>query len=212
MRDWLLYLVLAGALAFAVSSWWGVRRLKAKHTRSAVWEETHNPGLVKQRVAVVINPIKSRSAEARGEAAQAVSVEQFSEMQAQGAFALSWFANGLHYGIPGEIDQWLAEGHDVLINGSRGHLPQARERYPDLLVVLLSVDQVVLRERLLARGRESAQEIEARLSRNAQFADDLLAAAGTANASSILLLDNSGALEQTVARLLQRLDREHVCA
>ncbi len=49
MRDWLLYLVIAGALVFAVSSWWGVRRLKAKHTRSAVWEETHNPGLVGRR-------------------------------------------------------------------------------------------------------------------------------------------------------------------
>lgn len=160
----------------------------------------------------IVRRVITRSAEAKGEAAQAVSVEAFAQMQEQGAFALSWSANGLHYGIPREIDLWLAEGHDVLINGSRGHLPQARERYPDLLVVLLSVDQVVLRERLLARGRESAQEIEARLSRNAQFADDLLAAAGTANASSILLLDNSGALEQTVARLLQRLDREHACA
>ncbi|NBB12679.1 phosphonate metabolism protein/1,5-bisphosphokinase (PRPP-forming) PhnN [Pseudomonas sp. SLFW] len=160
----------------------------------------------------IVRRVITRSAEAKGEAAQAVSVEQFAEMQAQGAFALSWFANGLHYGIPNEIDQWLADGHDVLINGSRGHLPQARARYPDLWVVLLSVDQVVLRQRLLARGRESAQEVEARLSRNAQFADDLLAAAGPANGASILLLDNSGALEQTVARLLQRLDREHACA
>ena len=66
MRDWLLYLVIAGALVFAVSSWWGVRRLKAKHTRSAVWEETHSPGPGRQKVAVVLNPIKAKSAEARG--------------------------------------------------------------------------------------------------------------------------------------------------
>src|SRR6478736_6467559 len=65
MRDWLLYLVIAGALAFAVSSWWGVRRLKAKHTRSAVWEDTHHPGLERQKVAVVLNPIKARASEAR---------------------------------------------------------------------------------------------------------------------------------------------------
>lgn len=65
MRDWLLYLIIAGVLAFAVSSWWGVRKLKAKHTRSAVWEETHSPGQGQQRVAVVMNPIKSRSDEAR---------------------------------------------------------------------------------------------------------------------------------------------------
>jgi ribose 1,5-bisphosphokinase len=160
----------------------------------------------------IVRRVITRSAEAKGEAAQAVSVEQFAEMQAQGAFALSWSANGLHYGIPNEIDQWLAHGHDVLINGSRGHLPQARAQYPDLLVVLLSVDQGVLRERLLARGRESAQEIEGRLSRNAQFADDLLATASSTQGASILLLDNSGALEQTVVRLLQRLDREHACA
>ena len=60
MRDWLLYLVIAGALVFAVSSWWGVRRLKAKHTRSAVWEETHSPGPGRQKVAVVLNPIKAK--------------------------------------------------------------------------------------------------------------------------------------------------------
>ncbi|MFJ3485047.1 phosphonate metabolism protein/1,5-bisphosphokinase (PRPP-forming) PhnN [Pseudomonas sp. NPDC090202] len=155
----------------------------------------------------IVRRVITRSAEAVGEAAQAVSVERFNEMQAQGAFALSWSANGLHYGIPQEIDLWLADGHDVLINGSRGHLAQARARYPDLLVVLLDVEQVVLRRRLLARNRETSGEIEARLARNAQFANDLLA-----DHPSAMLLDNSGALEQTVSRLLQRIDREHACA
>jgi len=65
MRDWLLFLVIAGVLAFAVSSWWGVRRLKAKHTRSAVWEETHSPEQGRQKVAVVMNPIKAKAEEAR---------------------------------------------------------------------------------------------------------------------------------------------------
>ncbi len=65
MRDWLIYLIIAGVLAFAVSSWWGVRRLKARHTRSAVWEQTHSPGIGQQKVAVVLNPIKAKSAEAR---------------------------------------------------------------------------------------------------------------------------------------------------
>ncbi|TDV72462.1 phosphonate metabolism protein/1,5-bisphosphokinase (PRPP-forming) PhnN [Pseudomonas sp. LP_7_YM] len=152
----------------------------------------------------IVRRVITRSAEAKGEAAQAVSVEDFDLMQAQGKFALSWFANGLHYGIPKEIDLWLSEEHDVLINGSRGHLSQARARYPDLLVVLLNVDQAVLRERLLTRGRESVEEIKARLSRNAQFSDDLLA-----DNPTIILLDNSGALEQTVASLLQRIDRAH---
>jgi len=155
----------------------------------------------------IVRRVITRSAEAVGEAAQAVSVEQFTQMQAQGDFALSWHANGLYYGIPKEIDEWLASGLNVLINGSRGHLPQARERYPDLMAVLLTVDQAVLRQRLLARGRESIEDIEARLARNAQFAEKLLA-----GDPGLVLLDNSGALETTVARLLQHIDGESACA
>jgi len=160
-----------------------------------------------ERGCRIVRRVITRSAEAKGEAAQAVSVEQFLKMQDQGAFALSWFANGLHYGIPVEVDQWLAQGHDVLINGSRGHLPQARERYPDLLAVLLTVDQAVLRQRLLARGREAVEQIDERLARNAQFASQLLA-----NDAAVFLLDNSGPLTGTVARLIYHLDRQRVCA
>ncbi|RMS82332.1 Ribose 1,5-bisphosphate phosphokinase PhnN, partial [Pseudomonas savastanoi] len=90
-----------------------------------------------QRNCRVVRRVITRSAEAVGEAAQAVTVEQFEQMRERGAFALSWQANGLHYGIPIEIDQWLLEGHDVLINGSRAHLQKAQMRYPTLLAVLL---------------------------------------------------------------------------
>jgi len=155
----------------------------------------------------IVRRVITRSAEATGEAAQAVSVERFEALQAEGAFALDWFANGLHYGIPIEIDQWLAEGQDVLINGSRGHLAQARARYPHMSVVLLTVDQAVLRERLQRRARESAEDIETRLARNAQFTQGLLA-----DDPELIVLDNSGPLEQTVGRLMQHLERADVCA
>ncbi|UVJ39710.1 diacylglycerol kinase family protein [Arthrobacter sp. CJ23] len=65
MSDWILYVILAGGVVFAASSWWGVRRLKARHSRSAVREESHKPGPGLQKVAVVINPVKSKSDEAR---------------------------------------------------------------------------------------------------------------------------------------------------
>ena len=155
----------------------------------------------------VVRRVITRSAEAVGEAAQAVTVEQFLSMQGQGDFALSWQANGLHYGIPREIDEWLAQGLDVLVNGSRGHLPEARQRYPDLLAILLSVNDSTLRQRLLARGRESVTDIEARLKRNSRFAVELLAVD-----PQVFVLDNSGALEQTTATLLQRIAREPACA
>jgi ribose 1,5-bisphosphokinase len=156
----------------------------------------------------IVRRVITRSAEAVGEAALAISVDEFAALQAQGAFALSWQANGLSYGIPKEIDEWLESGLDVLVNGSRGHLPQACEHYPALLALLLTVDQPVLRQRLLARGRESLPEIEARLARNADFAACLMASEN----KRLRLLDNSGPIEQTLGRLLQLIGKEVACA
>ncbi|VVO30000.1 phosphonate metabolism protein/1,5-bisphosphokinase (PRPP-forming) PhnN [Pseudomonas fluorescens] len=156
----------------------------------------------------IVRRVITRSAQAVGEAAQAVSVDEFITLQAQGAFTLSWQANGLFYGIPKEIDGWLESGLDVLVNGSRGHLPQACERYPVLLALLLTVDQPVLRQRLLARGRESLPEIEARLARNADFVASLRASED----KQLRLLDNSGPIEQTLGRLLQLIGKDAACA
>ncbi|MDT4852371.1 Ribose 1,5-bisphosphate phosphokinase PhnN [compost metagenome] len=152
----------------------------------------------------VVRRVITRSAEAKGELAEAVSTEEFARRAERGDFAMSWYANGLSYGIPAVIDDWLAAGDDVLVNGSRGYLPEARRRYPHLLAVLLTVDDAVLRRRLHARGRESAEEIETRLARNAGFADTLLAGENP----DLCLLDNSGDLDQTCQRLL-RLIEEH---
>ncbi|GHM29007.1 hypothetical protein ECZU45_27940 [Escherichia coli] len=77
--------------------------------------------------------------------------------------ALSWHANGLYYGVGVEIDLWLHAGFDVLVNGSRAHLPQARARYQSaLLPVCLQVSPEILRQRTENRGRENASEINAR--------------------------------------------------
>ncbi|WPC06530.1 phosphonate metabolism protein/1,5-bisphosphokinase (PRPP-forming) PhnN [Pseudomonas benzenivorans] len=142
----------------------------------------------------------TRSAEALGEEALSLSPEQFETQERAGAFAMSWRANGLAYGIPRQVDEWLAGGADVLVNGSRAYLDEARRRYPDLFAVLLAVDPAVLRRRLLARGRETPLEIEARLARNAQFAG------GAAQGERLQLLDNSGELAATVDQLLNLIE------
>ncbi|MEN5127118.1 phosphonate metabolism protein/1,5-bisphosphokinase (PRPP-forming) PhnN [Pseudomonas alloputida] len=144
----------------------------------------------------------TRSAEAKGEAAQGVTPEQFDTLRAQGAFAMHWRANGLDYGIPRQVDQWLAAGRAVLVNGSRAYLPEARQRYPDLLAVLVEVKPEVLRQRLLARGRETAEEVEQRLARSAR----LQAAADP----SVHVLDNSSTLEAAVAAFVSLLRHQGV--
>lgn len=150
----------------------------------------------------VARRVITRSAEAKGEAAQGVTPEQFDTLRAQGAFAMHWRANGLDYGIPRQVDQWLAAGRAVLVNGSRAYLAEARQRYPDLLVVLVQVKPEVLRQRLLARGRETTEEVEQRLARSAR----LQAAADP----SVLVLDNSSTLEAAVAAFLSLLRNQGV--
>ncbi|QNH05016.1 phosphonate metabolism protein/1,5-bisphosphokinase (PRPP-forming) PhnN [Pseudomonas sp. B11D7D] len=163
----------------------------------------------------------TRSAESVGEDALGVTPAEFERLEGEGAFALSWRANGLAYGIPREIDDWLSAGQDVLINGSRGHLDAARQRYPQLLAVLLQVDEAVLRQRLLARGRETPEQIEQRLARSRELQVGTvlsplpLAGEGPgerAGQADTVILDNSGPLQQTVTRLLQLLDETRQCA
>lgn len=154
----------------------------------------------------------TRSAESVGEDALGVTPAEFQRLEGEGAFALSWRANGLAYGIPREIDDWLSAGQDVLINGSRGHLDTARQRYPDLLAILLQVDEAVLRQRLLARGRETPEQIEQRLARSRSFTVVGGASAATVAQEHICVLDNSGPLPHTVTRLLHLLDETRRCA
>lgn len=163
-----------------------------------------------ERNCVIARRVITRSAEAVGEDAIGVSPAEFDQQEAAGAFSLSWRANGLAYGIPRQIDDWLAAGQDVLVNGSRGHLAQARQRYPELLAILLQVDEAALRQRLQARGRESAEQIEARLARSRELQPRPSGERG--EAESQYLLNNSGPLEQSVTQLLQLLSDARACA
>ncbi|MGE8147319.1 phosphonate metabolism protein/1,5-bisphosphokinase (PRPP-forming) PhnN [Pseudomonas frederiksbergensis] len=148
----------------------------------------------------VVRRVITRSAESVGEDAEGVSPAEFEQRREEGSFSLSWRANGLDYGIPVEIDQWLREGLHVLVNGSRGHLPVALARYPELVPVLLTVKDEVLRERLLRRGRESPEEIEARIRRNGLFVGY-----GSIGDRLIHRLDNSDGLDVTVGNLVSLL-------
>ncbi|WP_347906259.1 phosphonate metabolism protein/1,5-bisphosphokinase (PRPP-forming) PhnN [Pseudomonas purpurea] len=152
----------------------------------------------------VARRIITRSEESMGEQALGVSPEAFRRLREAGRFALSWHANGLDYGIPVEIDQWLGAGRNVLVNGSRGYLAEAQARFPKLLPVLLTVKAEVLRDRLQRRNRESAEEIDSRLQRNSLF----WVQASGGGAEGILRLDNSEALGVTVERFLGLLRQE----
>jgi len=129
------------------------------------------------------------------EASVPLSEEEFARRAALGCFALQWHSHGLRYGVGIEIDDWMARGLTVVVNGSREHLGVAHARYPSLRAVNVTVGSEVLARRLHERGREDASAVMARLARAAQ---PFAVPAGC----RLVTLDNSGALEDGAEVLL----------
>lgn len=141
----------------------------------------------------------SRAATSGGEAHEGVSPEAFSALCSEHAFALHWHANGLGYGLRHAQLAPLAQGHWVLLNGSRAYLPEALARFPDLVAVHITASPQVLRERLLSRGRETREEVEARVQRALAYTPPPGAAS--------LEVHNDGALGDAGQRLLNALEK-----
>ncbi|WP_246776973.1 phosphonate metabolism protein/1,5-bisphosphokinase (PRPP-forming) PhnN [Microvirga sp. VF16] len=104
-----------------------------------------------------------------GEDSAFLTEEAFRTRIAQGAFALHWQAHGLCYGLPADIDTWLAQGRVVVANGSRAIVPEARRHYPHLKIVNVTAPPAVLAERLRQRGREAGEMVSDRLQRGGAF-------------------------------------------
>lgn len=130
-----------------------------------------------------------------------VSHAQFRALEAEGHFALAWRANNLAYGISHDIRQWLSSGLDVLVNGSRAYLNHARLQFPDLYPVLLQVQPDELRLRLQKRGRETIEQINGRMQRNAS----LQTLPHSHRGNPVIIIDNSGPVEHAVDALCQVL-------
>ena len=108
----------------------------------------------------------TRPHDAGGENHVALTDAEFAMRQRNRLFALAWTSHGHSYGIGIEINQWLGKGNTVVVNGSREYMAQAKLHYPELLVVTIEVPTELLRQRLLARGREDPSAIEQRLERH----------------------------------------------
>jgi ribose 1,5-bisphosphokinase len=141
----------------------------------------------------LVRRVITRPTDAGGEDFEGVTMQEFQARHIAGEFALQWEAHGLSYGIP---KTQLEGPGDVLFNGSRAALPEAARVLPGLRVILITAPPSVLADRLAQRGRESAADIQARLTR-----------AGFEMPEGIVhqTVSNDSAPEDGIARLLSAL-------
>ncbi|WP_312527095.1 phosphonate metabolism protein/1,5-bisphosphokinase (PRPP-forming) PhnN [Paracoccus sp. (in: a-proteobacteria)] len=141
-----------------------------------------------------VRRIITRDADAGGEDFEPVTQGEFLRRKAAGDFALSWGAHGLFYAIPNHARDLAASGTDVMMNLSRGALAEASVIFPRLLVLYIQARPEILAARLAARGRETAQDIAARIERASKWADGL--------PLPVTTIDNSDGLEPALNQFL----------
>ena len=91
--------------------------------------------------------------------------EAFEPAAARGAFAFWWSAHGHMYGIPLAVDFDIEAGRAVVCNVSRTVIDSVRQRYANVVTVLVTAPPEVLGQRLAARDRPSDGRVADRLSR-----------------------------------------------
>lgn len=138
--------------------------------------------------------VVTREAVAALEDHDSVTAEIFAVHEANGAYALSWEAHGLRYGLPASLVDDVDAGRVVVVNGSRAMVAAALEKFPGTRVLLVEASPEVRGKRLAGRGRESADEIAGRLRREVPNVPD-----------GALRIDNSGALNDGIARFVAAL-------
>lgn len=145
---------------------------------------------------LIVRRVITRPEAMGGEDFQGVTEAEFAKRKARGEFALDWRAHGLRYGLPAlQLAERLA-GRDVLFNGSRAALEAAAVIFPELVVIRVTAASAVLMDRLLARGRETREEIAARVQRASYEVPAGL---------KVIDISNDGPLEAGVAQFLAAL-------
>jgi ribose 1,5-bisphosphokinase len=139
-----------------------------------------------------VRRVITRPSDASSEDHDTTDGAAFDEAEKRGAFALSWSAHGLKYGLPASVDAAIAKGRVAVANLSRGELPALRARYSNVTIVEITARPEILAERLAARGRESSGEVLTRLTRAAPIDHE----------PGLIRIDNSGAREEAGERFV----------
>ncbi len=139
----------------------------------------------------------TRPADAGGEDHEAIDEAGFAALSAAGGLLVSWNAHGLHYGLRASLRDELAQGRHIIANGSRAVLETLARAVPRLIIINVTASPEILAARLASRGRETADDIAARLARAApQWPDGI----------ETLVVENNGTVEEGVEHVLAAID------
>jgi ribose 1,5-bisphosphokinase len=141
----------------------------------------------------VVFPRRVVTRAASDEPHDTMDADAFENAARAGAFALTWDAHDLRYGIPAGIDADIRAGRSVVCNVSRAIIAEARERYAEVRVVLVTAPPDVLAARLAARARGSDGDLARRLARSENFAalaaDCVIANVGEPGVTAAVLIE-----------------------
>ncbi len=107
----------------------------------------------------------TRAADPRFEDNVEISESEFAALSRPGKCALSWRAHGLGYSISSAVFDDISAGHTVVFNASRSIIGDARTRFANVRVILVTAPAPFLAKRLAERSRENADDIIVRLKR-----------------------------------------------
>ena len=147
----------------------------------------------------------TREAQPDAEDHDTLTEAAFNAAEASGAFAVTWRAHGLSYGVPVQVNDHLATGGVAVLNGSRLALPAIQRAFGRVLTVHVTCRPDVLGARLAARGRETVQEQGQRLAR---------ASASSDRFADAVEIDNSGDLAisgETLVRIISQIRGKASC-
>lgn len=122
----------------------------------------------------------------------------FHKAAVENAFALHWHAHGLNYALPQSVNEQVEAGKIIIANVSRHVLNTIRTQYPCRSIVMITAHPEILARRLALRGRETEQDIAARLKREISINSDV---------SDMIEIDNSGNVKNAINAFTKHLNR-----
>lgn len=143
-----------------------------------------------------VRRVVTRAAAPEAEDHDTLDPATFAQMERAGRFCLCWDAHNLRYALPLSVDTDIALGRVVVANVSRHVVGEAQAKYPACSVVLITAEISLRAQRLTQRGRESRDQIAARLAREG---------APVPAGISPIIIDNSGSLAIGVTAFVMAL-------